>query len=180
MLLLWAVDTHRQVASLHLPVFTWYQETVILITDVLSHLDSWGISGETNKHDKLMTQLNTVLCVCVCVCGGGGYMSCVISVGYWLVRVVRDNTLCIRCIYFHLCTFDNSNPQERKAWGDKKYQSYKYHMKHDIDLTNVQPALASSALNMADWAVELHFQVWGHWPSCCIWWAGSEKVLLWE
>ena len=32
-------------------------------------------------------------------------------------------------------------------------------MKHDIDLTNVQSALASSALNMADWAVELHFQV---------------------
>lgn len=121
----------------------------------------------------------TLFCVCVCV-WRGGYMSCVISMGYWLGRVVLDNTLCIRCIYFHLCTFDNSNPQERKAWRGKKYQSYEYHMEHDIDHIIVQPALTPSTLNMADWAVELHLQVWGHRPRCCIWWAESEKVLLWQ
>lgn len=62
MLLLWAVDDHRRVSSLHLLLFTWHQEALILTTDVLSHLLS-GIHME--YHGQLTIMISFWICYTV-------------------------------------------------------------------------------------------------------------------
>ncbi len=171
MLLLWAVDSQRQVSSLHLPVFTWHQEALILTTDVLSHLLS-AIHMEYQGHLTIMISS----CICytvtrkvferVFLCGG--YMSRVISMGYWSADMQGLDTdpqhtcsvyyhMCLhvcRCICSHLCLFDNSNPQKCKAWRSEdaalKYQTCKDSKATQYWLVSFQNS-TSQMLKLTQW-----------------------------